>query len=52
VVQPAPAPRFGVTPGSIRRPPPNPGQDGDEALVDWGLAEGEVAELRSSKAIS
>jgi alpha-methylacyl-CoA racemase len=52
VVQPAPAPRFGVTPGSIRRPPPNPGQDGDEALVDWGLGEAEVAQLRSSKAIS
>jgi alpha-methylacyl-CoA racemase len=52
VVQPGPAPRFGVTPGSIRRPPPNPGQDGDEALVDWGLGQAEVAELRSSKAIS
>ena len=52
VVQPAPAPRFGVTPGSIRRPPPNPGQDGDEALVDWGLRQAEVAELRSSGAIS
>ncbi|MGD0313295.1 MAG: CaiB/BaiF CoA-transferase family protein [Acidimicrobiales bacterium] len=52
VVQPAPAPRFGVTPGSIRRPPPNPGQDGDEALVDWGLGQAELAELRSSRAIS
>jgi alpha-methylacyl-CoA racemase len=52
VVQPAPSPRFGVTPGSIRRPPPNPGQDGDEALVDWGLEPNEVVELRTSRAIS
>ena len=37
VVQPSPSPRFGRTPGSIRRPPPNPGQHGDEALADWGL---------------
>jgi alpha-methylacyl-CoA racemase len=52
VVQPSPAPRFGRTPGSIRRPPPNPGQHTDETLVDWGLDADEVAELRSSKAIS
>ena len=52
VVQPSPAPRFGGTPGAIRRPPPNPGQHGDEALADWGLDAAEVAELRSSKAIS
>ena len=37
VVQPAPAPRFNGTPGAIRRPPPNPGQHGDEALADWGI---------------
>ena len=52
VVQPSPAPRFGGTPGAIRRPPPNPGQHADEALADWGLDPGEVAELRSTKAIS
>ena len=52
VVQPSPAPRFQGTPGAIRRPPPNPGQHGDEALADWGLTADEVAELRSSKAIS
>jgi alpha-methylacyl-CoA racemase len=52
VVQPSPAPRFQGTPGSIRRPPPNPGQHGDEALADWGLTADEVAALRSSKAIS
>ena len=52
VVQPSPAPRFGGTPGAIRRPPPNPGQHADEALADWGLDPDEVAELRSTKAIS
>jgi alpha-methylacyl-CoA racemase len=51
VVQPAPAPRFGGTPGAIRRPPPNPGQHGDEALADWGLDDGEIAALRTSGAI-
>ena len=52
VVQPSPAPRFQGTPGAIRRPPPNPGQHGDEALADWGVGADEVAALRSSKAIS
>ncbi len=52
VVQPAPAPRFSATPSSIRRPPPNPGQHGDEALGEWGLDEGEIAALRSAGAIT
>lgn len=51
VVQPAPAPRFSRTPGSIRRPPPNPGQHGDEALGDWGLGPQEIRKLRDSGAI-
>jgi alpha-methylacyl-CoA racemase len=51
IVQPSPSPRFEGTPGSIRRPPPNPGQHGDEALADWGFADGEVGELRRSGAI-
>ncbi len=51
VVQPAPAPRFLSTPGAIRRPPPNPGQFGDEALADWGLSSDDVAGLRESGAI-
>jgi alpha-methylacyl-CoA racemase len=52
VVQPAPAPRFLSTPGSIRRPPPNPGQHADEALSDWGMPADEVAALRNSGAIA
>jgi alpha-methylacyl-CoA racemase len=51
VVQPAPAPRFLSTPGEIRRPPPNPGQHGDDALADWGFAAGEVEQLRREGAI-
>ena len=51
VVQPAPAPRFGATPSVIRRPPPNPGQHGDEALADWGMDAGEISDLRQSGAI-
>ena len=51
VVQPAPAPRFGATPSVIRRPPPNPGQHGDEALADWGVKAGEISDLRESGAI-
>ena len=52
VVQPSPSPRFSATPGAIRRPPPNPGQHGDEALADWGLAEAEVDAFRRSGAIT
>jgi alpha-methylacyl-CoA racemase len=48
VVQPAPVPRFSRTPGTIRRPPPRPGQGADEALADWGLDDGEVRQLRKS----
>src|SRR5436190_9340769 len=34
--QPAPAPRFDRTPGAARRPPPERGEGGAEALGDWG----------------
>jgi alpha-methylacyl-CoA racemase len=51
VVQPSPSPRFQGTPGAIRRPPPNPGQHGDEALAEWGLASDEITDLRASGAI-
>src|SRR5207302_10339070 len=38
VMQPAPAPRFSRTPGEVRRPPPERGELGREALADWGFA--------------
>lgn len=38
ITQPAPAPRFSRTPGSIQRPPPTePGQHTREVLRDWGV---------------
>lgn len=45
VLQPAPAPRFSHTPGSITRPPPRPGEHTEEALADWGVDGAEIAEF-------
>ncbi len=36
-LQPAPAPRFSRTPGTLRRPPPQAGQHSQEILADWGV---------------
>ncbi|MCP3984279.1 MAG: CoA transferase [bacterium] len=49
--QPAPAPRFSRTPGSIDRPVPHVGQHTDEALTSWGLTTEALQKLRSSGAI-
>ncbi|WP_180990306.1 CaiB/BaiF CoA transferase family protein [Streptomyces noursei] len=41
LTQPAPAPRFSATPGTVRRPPARPGADTEEVARDWrvpGLA--------------
>jgi len=51
LAQPAPAPRFSRTPGSIQGPPAWPGQHTDEALADWGFTADEVAKLRDAGAI-
>ncbi|GIU83964.1 MAG: alpha-methylacyl-CoA racemase [Acidimicrobiales bacterium] len=51
VRQPAPAPRFSRTPGSIRMPPPRIGEHTDEALSDWGIEGDEIERLRSSGAV-
>jgi alpha-methylacyl-CoA racemase len=45
VVQPAPAPRFSHTPGAVQGPPPEVGEHGREALLDWGLESAEVDAL-------
>ncbi|GAA2231331.1 CaiB/BaiF CoA-transferase family protein [Streptomyces amakusaensis] len=37
VTQPAPAPRFSATPGSVRTGPALPGADSAEVARDWGL---------------
>jgi alpha-methylacyl-CoA racemase len=51
VTQPGPAPRFSRTPGAIAGPPVEPGAHTDEALVDWGFSEDEIAKLRSVGAV-
>jgi len=45
--QPAPAPRFSRTPGGVRRKPPERGEGGGEALVDWGFSAPDVARLKT-----
>jgi alpha-methylacyl-CoA racemase len=50
--QPAPAPRFNRTPGTIARAPVVPGTDTDTALEEWGIPASEVAELRRLGAIA
>ncbi len=44
VVQPAPAPRFSRTPGSVQSPPPEIGHHSREILAEWGFSEEEIAE--------
>ncbi len=51
IVQPAPAPRFGRTPGEISRPAAQAGQHTAEALGDWGFSSEEIQKLRDAGAI-
>jgi alpha-methylacyl-CoA racemase len=37
IVQPAPAPRFSKTPGSIQGPPAHPGEHNATIATDWGI---------------
>ncbi len=52
VTHPAPAPRFGLTPGALRRAAPSPGQDSREALSDWGLAPSAIEALEATGALA
>ena len=45
IPQPAPAPRFSRTPGTVRGAPPERGQHGREALADWGFDASQVDQL-------
>jgi alpha-methylacyl-CoA racemase len=45
LTQPAPAPRFSRTPGSVRGAPPERGAGGRDALVDWGFTGAEIDDL-------
>jgi alpha-methylacyl-CoA racemase len=51
VVQPAPAPRFSRTPGSIARGAPERGQGGAAALADWGFDQAAITEFRAAGAV-
>ncbi len=51
VVQPAPAPRFSVTPGAIAGPPPVIGANNRDALADWGFSTAQIDELQASGAL-
>lgn len=52
IVQPAPAPRFSVTPSQVQRPPPDPGADTDTCLAEWGVSATAIAALRDAGAIA
>jgi alpha-methylacyl-CoA racemase len=47
VEQPSPAPRFSRTPGAVRRAPPERGEGGAQALLDWGFNRTEINSLES-----
>jgi alpha-methylacyl-CoA racemase len=52
VPQPAPAPRFSVTPATLDRPPPRPGEHTDEVLAQLGYGADGVAALRAGGAVA
>ena len=51
VLQPAPAPRLSRTPGEIRNPPPQAGQDTQAVLCEWGFPQKEIDALLAEGAI-
>jgi alpha-methylacyl-CoA racemase len=52
VLQPAPAPRFSRTPGTIQRPRARPGEHTDEVLAAYGFDVDEIARLRAAGAVA
>jgi len=51
ITQPAPAPRFSRTQGSIQAPAALAGEHSEEILTDWGFSDTEIESLKASKAI-
>jgi alpha-methylacyl-CoA racemase len=47
VEQPAPAPHFSRTPGAIRGAPPERGEGGKQALLDWGFTGPDLEKLKA-----
>lgn len=52
VPQPAPAPRFSVTPAALPAPPAVAGQHTDAVLADWGFTDAERDALRASGTVA
>lgn len=52
VAQPAPAPRFDRTPGTVRRPAPRPGEHTDEILTELGVDGAQISQLRDTGAVA
>lgn len=52
MTQPAPAPRFSRTPGTVRRGGATPGRDTDEVLAAHGFAADRIQTLRDNGAIA
>jgi alpha-methylacyl-CoA racemase len=52
VLQAAPAPRFGRTPGAVAGPAARPGEHTKEALRDWGFTPAEITDLETRQAIA
>lgn len=51
IVQPAPAPRFSVTPAPTPSPPERPGASGEAVLAEWGLSAERIEALLRSGAV-
>jgi alpha-methylacyl-CoA racemase len=51
ISQPAPAPRFSVTPSDTPNPPRRTGDGGRSALLEWGVPLTEIDRLTSTKAL-
>jgi alpha-methylacyl-CoA racemase len=51
LVQPAPAPRFSRTPGTVASPAPHPGEHA-AALARWGIPEEEIHALRAEGVVA
>jgi alpha-methylacyl-CoA racemase len=51
VLQAAPAPRFGRTPGAVAGPAARPGEHTEVVLRDWGFDHAEIADLITRQAI-
>ncbi len=47
VAQPAPAPRFSRTAAAVRRAPPERGEGGRQALLDWGFSATDIEGLNA-----